>query len=218
MTENTRCAYPIDFIPNSQIPCIAGHPKNLILLTCDAFGILPPIARLNLNQAQYHFISGYTAKIAGTEDGIKEPTATFSACFGEPFIVWHPCKYAEMLAERIDRHEANAWLLNTGWVGGSFGRGGNRIPIAYTRAILDAIHSGELIKANYEIMDIFNFQIPLKVSGVPEDILHPERAWVNKKAYKNELEKLAQLFIQNFEKYKSRAKENILLAGPVICK
>lgn len=139
LTENTRCAYPIEFIPNAKIPCIGGHPRNIILLTCDAFGILPPVSKLTESQVMYHFISGYTAKIPGTEDGIVEPIATFSACFGAPFLVWHPTKYATMLAEKMSLHKANAWLVNTGWSGGAYGKG-KRISLKYSRAIIDAIH------------------------------------------------------------------------------
>lgn len=138
-TENTRCAYPIEYIPNAKIPCIAGHPTNLILLTCDAFGVLPPVSKLSSAQAMYHFISGYTAKIAGTEDGITEPQATFSACFGAPFLVWHPAKYAGMLAEKMHSHQADAWLINTGWNGGVYGTG-KRISLKYTRAIIDGTY------------------------------------------------------------------------------
>lgn len=165
LTENTRCAYPIEFIPNAKLPCIGGHPKNIILLTCDAFGVvgwereghaaltslyspttprsyinqLPPVAKLSPSQVMYHFISGYTAKIPGTEDGVKEPIATFSACFGQPFLVWHPTKYATMLADKMSHHQADAWLVNTGWSGGAYGKG-KRISLKYSRAIIDAIH------------------------------------------------------------------------------
>lgn len=139
LTENTRCAYPIEFIPNAKIPCVGGHPRNIILLTCDAFGVLPPVSKLTESQVMYHFISGYTAKIPGTEDGVKEPSATFSACFGQPFLVWHPTKYATMLAQKMREHKADAWLINTGWSGGAYGVG-KRISLKYSRAILDSIH------------------------------------------------------------------------------
>ncbi|KAJ2637575.1 Protein kinase C-like 1, partial [Coemansia sp. RSA 1287] len=146
ITENTRCAYPIEYIPNSKVPCIGGSPQNIILLTCDAFGVLPPVAKLTPAQAMYHFISGYTAKIAGTEEGVTEPEATFSACFGQPFLVWHPVKYAQMLAQKMQEHNVNVWLVNTGWSGGRYGVG-KRITLKHSRAIIDAIHSGELKQA-----------------------------------------------------------------------
>lgn len=235
LTENTRCAYPIDFIPRVQIPCIAGHPKNIVLLTCDAFGVLPPISSLSPAQTQYHFLSGYTAKIAGTEEGIKEPTETFSACFGEPFLVWHPTKYAAMLAERLQRHQANAWLLNTGWIGGKYttsttsaaidgdSSGGHRISLKHTRAILDAIHAGTLKppsaeSQDYEVMPVFGLHIPRQVPGVPDEILHPQRAWAHAgappNAYHAELARLAALFCRNFVKYAEVAGPEIEAAGP----
>jgi len=143
LTENTRASYPIEFINNAHIPCIGPHPKNLIMLCCDAFGVLPPVSKLTPEQAMYHFVSGYTAKVAGTEVGITEPQATFSACFGGAFLMWHPMKYASMLAEKMREHDTNAWLVNTGWIGGKYGVG-SRISLKYTRAIINAIHSGEL--------------------------------------------------------------------------
>src|SRR5690606_33729636 len=146
ITENTRGAYPIEAIPNARLPCIAGHPEHVIFLTCDAFGVLPPVSRLTPEQAEYHFISGYTAKVAGTEMGVKEPQATFSPCFGGPFLGWHPGKYAQMLSEKIRRHGAQVWLVNAGWTGGGYGVG-QRIKLNLTRAIIDAIYSGELAKA-----------------------------------------------------------------------
>ena len=143
LTQNTRASYPIEYIPNAKIPCVGGHPQNIILLTCDAFGVLPPVSRLTPAQAMYHFVSGYTAKVAGTEVGVTEPEATFSACYGAAFLVWHPTKYAEMLAEKMRTHGSQAWLVNTGWTGGGYGTG-SRIKLAYTRAIIDAIHAGDL--------------------------------------------------------------------------
>ena len=145
ITENTRCAYPLQYIPNAKLPAVSGHPNNIILLTCDGFGVLPPVSRLTQDQVIYHFIAGYTSKMAGTEEGITKPVAAFSSCYGEPFLVWHPVKYATMLAERLTQHNATAWLLNTGWVGGAKGK---RCPLKYTRAIVDAIHSGELAKVD----------------------------------------------------------------------
>merc|ERR1712241_264112 len=156
LTENTRVAYPLKFIPNARIPAKEPHqPKQIILLTCDAFGVLPPVSKLTPDQVMYHFISGYTAKVAGTEMGVTEPQATFSACFGAPFMVWHPAKYAELLAEKMAHHSADAWLINTGWTGGAHGEG-HRMSLKDTRAIIDAIHSGELAKAEYETIPRFN--------------------------------------------------------------
>ncbi|XP_073149198.1 phosphoenolpyruvate carboxykinase (ATP) 1 isoform X2 [Henckelia pumila] len=172
VTENTRAAYPIEYIPNAQLPCVASHPKNVILLACDAFGVLPPVSKLSLAQTMYHFISGYTALVAGTEEGVKEPQATFSACFGAAFIMLHPTKYAAMLSSKMQKHGATGWLVNTGWSGGSYGSG-SRIKLAYTRKIIDAIHSGSLLKAKYEKTEVFGLEIPTEIEGVPSEILEP---------------------------------------------
>lgn len=217
ITENTRCAYPIEYIPHAKIPCVAGHPKNLIMLTCDAFGVLPPVSKLTTAQAMYHFISGYTAKIAGTEDGITEPTATFSACFGQPFLVWHPTKYAHMLAERMHEHEADAWLINTGWIGGKFGVG-QRCPLKFTRAIIDAIHSGELAKAEYELYPVFNLHVPKTCANVPSEILHPERCWADPQMFEATRTKVAELFVENFYSYANLATAETVTAGPQLPK
>lgn len=182
ITENTRVAYPLEYIPNAVIPAVAAHPKNVIMLTCDAFGVLPPVAMLTPEQAMYHFISGYTAKIAGTEVGVTEPVATFSACFGEPFLVWHPAKYAELLAMKLRKHNTPCWLVNTGWSGGSYGVG-KRMSLKYTRAIIDAIHSGELIKAQTQTFPIFNLKVPVSCTGVPNDLLMPVNTWADKRKY-----------------------------------
>lgn len=215
ITENTRCAYPIEYIPNALIPCIAGHPKNIIMLTFDAFGVLPPVSKLTSAQAMYHFISGYTAKVAGTEDGVSKPSATFSACFGQPFLIWHPTVYAKMLAERMHQHKADAWLINTGWIGGCIGsEKGHRISLKYTRAILDAIHSGELAKSEDELWQVFNLRVPMKCTGVPCEILHPERAWDDLKAYQASRQELARLFTANFEQYAAHADPKVLASGP----
>ncbi|CAN7120319.1 phosphoenolpyruvate carboxykinase (ATP)-like [Brassica rapa] len=221
VTENTRAAYPIEFIPNAKIPCVGPHPKNVILLACDAFGVLPPVSKLNLAQTMYHFISGYTALVAGTEDGIKEPTGTFSACFGAAFIMLHPTKYAAMLAEKMKRQGATGWLVNTGWSGGSYGVG-NRIKLAYTRKIIDAIHSGSLLEANYKKTDIFGFEIPTEIEGIPSEILDPVNSWSDKKAHKETLLKLGGLFKKNFETFANqkigvdgKLTEEILAAGPI---
>jgi len=218
LTENTRCAYPIEYIPNAKIPCIAGHPKNIILLTCDAFGVLPPVAKLTSAQAMYHFISGYTAKIAGTEEGVTEPQATFSACFGQPFLVWHPIKYATMLADKMQHHAADAWLINTGWNGGKYGVG-KRISLKYSRAIIDAIHNGELAKAEYETYPVFNLHIPKKVTGVPSEVLNPKKSWLaSPEDYDKTLHALAGLFVKNFQLYAGQCTSSpeILASGPKI--
>ncbi|KAB5568781.1 hypothetical protein DKX38_002574 [Salix brachista] len=220
VTENTRAAYPIDYIPNAKIPCVGPHPKNIILLACDAFGVLPPVSKLSLAQTMYHFISGYTALVAGTEDGIKEPQATFSACFGAAFIMMHPTRYAAMLSEKMQKHGATGWLVNTGWSGGSYGSG-KRIKLAYTRRIIDAIHSGSLLNANYKKTEVFGLEIPTEIEGVPSEILDPVNTWTDKNAYKDSQLKLAGLFKKNFgvfTNYKigknSTLAEEILAAGP----
>lgn len=214
LTENTRCAYPIDYIPNAKLPCVGGHPSHIILLTCDAFGVLPPVSKLTPQQVSYHFISGYTAKIAGTEEGITEPQATFSTCFGAPFLIWHPTKYASMLAEKMKQHAASAWLINTGWNGGAYGTG-KRISLKYSRAIIDAIHSGELDKVEYDTYPTFNLQIPKSCPGVPADVLNPAKSWLGtKENYDAMLLKLAGLFAENFKAYADKADASVLSAGP----
>ncbi|XP_028234823.1 phosphoenolpyruvate carboxykinase (ATP)-like isoform X1 [Glycine soja] len=219
VTENTRAAYPIDYIPNVKLPCVGPHPKNVILLACDAFGVLPPVSKLSLSQTMYHFISGYTALVAGTEEGIKEPQATFSACFGAAFIMLHPTKYAAMLAEKMQNHGATGWLVNTGWSGGSYGCG-SRIKLSYTRKIIDAIHSGSLLDVEYKKTEIFGLEIPTEVEGVPSEILEPENTWSDKQAYKETLLKLAGLFKNNFETFtygeNNQVTKEILAAGPII--
>ncbi|KAF9588944.1 hypothetical protein IFM89_017623 [Coptis chinensis] len=221
VTENTRAAYPIEYIPNAKIPCIGPHPKNVILLACDAFGVLPPVSKLSLAQTMYHFISGYTALVAGTEEGIKEPQATFSACFGAAFIMLHPTKYAAMLAEKMQKHGATGWLVNTGWSGGSYGSG-NRIKLPYTRKIIDAIHSGSLLNVNYAKTEVFGLEIPTEVEGVPSEILQPMNTWSDKKAYNETLLKLGGLFKKNFAVYldykigkDNKLTEEIAAAGPI---
>src|SRR5690606_9378341 len=197
ITQNTRGAYPIEFIRNAAIPCVAGHPTDILFLTCDAFGVLPPVSRLNASQAMYHFISGYTAKVAGTEVGIDEPQATFSPCFGGPFLVWHPSKYAEMLAQKIQEHHVNVWLVNTGWSGGGYGVGA-RMPLKVTRAIVDAIHSGLLLEAPTVEDPVFGLAIPRQVPQVPDSILIPRETWKHPDAYDAAAAKLATLFQENF--------------------
>lgn len=213
ITQNTRCSYPIEYIPNAEIPCVGGHPSNIILLTCDAFGVLPPVSRLSPEQAMYHFISGYTAKVAGTEMGVTEPEATFSACFGAAFMVWHPTKYAELLSDKMQKHGANAWLVNTGWSGGSYGVG-SRFKLRYTRAIIDAIHSGELANAPTVTDPVFQVQVPTACKGVPSELLIPRGTWANPEQYDRVANKLATLFSNNFKGYADQASEALLAASP----
>ena len=213
ITENTRASYPIEYIDNAKIPCVGGHPKNIIFLTCDAFGVLPPVSKLSAAQAMYHFISGYTAKVAGTEQGVTEPQATFSACFGAAFMVWHPSKYAELLAEKIKNHDAKVWLVNTGWSGGGYGEGA-RMKLSYTRSIIDAIHSGELDQAECKNDQVFGFEVPLACRDIPKDVLWAESSWKDKAKYAETQAKLAKLFKDNFEKYKSGCSAEIINAGP----
>jgi phosphoenolpyruvate carboxykinase (ATP) len=217
LTENTRCAYPIEYIENTKIPCVStNHPKNIILLTCDARGVLPPISKLSREQTMYHFISGYTSKMAGTEVGVTEPQATFSSCFAQPFLALHPMRYASMLADKIEEHKTNAWLLNTGWVGAGATTGGKRCPLKYTRAILDAIHSGELANVEYEEYGVFNLSVPKTCPNVPEDLLNPAKSWTGKADFSTEVTKLASLFAENFKKYADQATSGVLAAGPQI--
>jgi phosphoenolpyruvate carboxykinase (ATP) len=213
LTENTRTAYSLDSIANAKLPAVAAHPTNIILLTCDAFGVLPPVSRLTPEQAMYHFVSGYTAKIAGTEQGVTEPQATFSACFGAAFMVWHPSKYATMLAERIAKHGSKAWLVNTGWSGGAYGVG-KRMDLDVTRAIIDAIHSGALDDVPTKTDPVFGLAIPTRCHGVPEHLLIPANAWRNPSDYQNTANRVAQLFVKNFEKYAKDSPPEIKAAGP----
>jgi phosphoenolpyruvate carboxykinase (ATP) len=213
LTENTRACYPIEFIPAARIPCVGGHPRNIVFLACDAFGVLPPVSRLTPGQAMYHFISGYSAKVAGTEVGVTEPEATFSACFGAPFLVWHPTKYAGLLAEQMQRHHASAWLVNTGWSGGSY-PGGERMPLAYTRAIIDAIHNGSLQDAATDVDPQFGMAVPVECPGVPGEVLRPARSWSDGAAYGRAARKLAQLFTKNFGQYADAASEEIRAGAP----
>ncbi len=213
ITDNTRCSYPIEYIANAKLPCVAGHPNNVIFLTCDAFGVLPPVSKLSNEQAMYHFISGYTAKVAGTEVGVTEPQATFSSCFGQPFIVWHPTKYAELLAQKLTKHNAQCWLVNTGWSGGGYGVGA-RMKLKYTRAIIDAIHSGELKNAPTSEDPIFGLAVPTECSNVPPEMLQPRNTWSDKAAYDTAARKLASLFTENFKKFSDQASEEVRRAGP----
>jgi phosphoenolpyruvate carboxykinase (ATP) len=200
ITQNTRGAYPIDFIKNAQIPCVAGHPTDVIFLTCDAFGVLPPVSKLSPDQAMYHFISGYTAKVAGTEMGVTEPQATFSPCFGGPFLVWRPSKYAELLAAKMEQHGARAWLVNTGWTGGPYGVG-TRMKLALTRAIITAIHSGQLADVETVADPVFGVAVPKACPGVPPELLIPRQTWKEPQSYDAAARKLAGLFHTNFKQF-----------------
>jgi phosphoenolpyruvate carboxykinase (ATP) len=213
ITENTRLCYPLEFMPDVKLPAMGGHPKNIIFLTCDAYGVLPPVSKLTPEQAMYHFMAGYTAKVAGTELGVKEPSPTFSACFGEAFLVWHPSKYAELLSQKLKKHGAQTWLINTGWTGGKYGVG-KRMSLPATRKIIDAIHSGELAKVPTSPSEIFGLHIPTSCPGVDVSILSPKNTWTDKQAYDLTLKQLANKFIQNFEKYKAGSAPEIFQAGP----
>ncbi len=214
ITENTRASYPLEFIANSVPDKKAGHPKNIILLTCDASGVMPPIARLSPNQALYQFISGYTSKIAGTEVGLgKEPEITFSACFGGPFMVHHPYKYAELLKRKIERYGAQCWLVNTGWVGGPYGVG-KRISIRHTRALLNAALTGKLDHVTFTSDPIFGFEVPEHCPEVPDEVLMPASSWSDKKEYDRRYKDLAMRFKQNFGKFEDQTPQEIIEAGP----
>ena len=213
LTENTRGAYPLEFIDNSMPSGQAGHPSNIIMLTADAFGVLPPIARLSPSAAMYHFLSGYTAKVAGTEKGITEPKATFSTCFGAPFMVLHPTVYAEFLGKRIARHDAKVWLVNTGWTGGAYGVG-SRMKIAHTRAMIRAALAGELDQVPYRTDAIFNLEVPQEVPGVPAEVLNPRSTWKNPAAYDEQARKLARMFVENFKSFEADAAPDVKAAGP----
>ncbi len=211
-TQNTRVSYPIDYIDNAKIPCVGGQPRNVIFLTCDAFGVLPPVSRLTPEQAMYHFISGYTAKVAGTEMGVTEPQATFSACFGAAFMVWHPMKYAELLSDLIRKNNTKVWLVNTGWSGGAYGVG-QRFSLKYTRAIIDAILNNSLSDVKYEA-DVFGLSYPASCEGVPSEVLNPVNTWSDKTSFAKTAKKLADLFRKNFESYVDQANEEVIAAAP----
>lgn len=213
ITQNTRASYPISYIDNVQIPCVAGHPNHIIFLTCDAFGVFPPVSKLTPEQASYHFISGYTAKVAGTEMGVTEPEATFSANFGAAFMMWHPNKYAELLAEKMKEHNTTAWLVNTGWTGGGYGVG-SRIKLKYTRAIIDAIHNGGFDDADWVTDEHFGFSIPTSCPNVPAELLLPRNTWDDKEKYDNVKQKLIGLFQNNFKQFEAQVHPAIIKAGP----
>lgn len=212
-TENTRAAYPIGFIPNASESGTAGHPASIVFLTADAFGVLPPISRLDTDQAKYHFLSGYTAKVAGTERGVTEPQATFSTCFGAPFMPLKPNLYAEMLGERIEEHGTRVWLLNTGWTGGPYGTG-NRISLRYTRAMVEAALQGGLDVVSYRRDAIFGFEVPESCPGVPTEMLDPRRTWTDKDGYDRQAKRLAEMFRDNFEQFQQSVGKSVLNAAP----
>ncbi|MFD2915666.1 phosphoenolpyruvate carboxykinase (ATP) [Psychroserpens luteus] len=215
VTENTRAAYPINFIDNAKNPSIGGAPTNIFFLTCDAFGVLPPISKLTVGQAMYHFISGYTAKVAGTEAGITEPQTTFSACFGEPFLPLHPTKYAELLGKKLKENNVNVWLVNTGWSGGAYGIG-ERIKLSYTRAMIIAALDGKLDQVDYLKHTVFGLQMPIECEGVPSNILNPKNTWENPQKYDETAEKLAAQFNENFKMYQSFANGEIRSGAPKV--
>lgn len=213
VTENTRTSYPIHYIDNAVEPSMGGVPENIFFLTCDAYGVLPPISKLNKGQAMYHFISGYTAKVAGTEAGITEPQTAFSACFGAPFLPLHPTKYAEMLGDKMKKHDVNIWLINTGWSGGPYGTG-SRIRLPFTRAMISAALEGKLNDVEFKSHPIFGVQMPTSCPGVPSEILDPVNTWENKEDYEQKANNLAQSFIKNFAKYEEFANDEIMAGSP----
>jgi phosphoenolpyruvate carboxykinase (ATP) len=212
-TENTRVSYPISHIANIATPSMGGHPKNIFFLTCDAYGVLPPISRLTPGQAMYWFLSGYTAKVAGTEAGITEPKTVFSACFGAPFLPLHPTTYADMLGERMKKHKANVWLVNTGWSGGAYGVG-ERMKLRHTRAMIGAALHGALDTVHYVGHPVFGVNMPTTCPDVPAEILDPRNTWKDKAAYDAQADALAQAFQSNFNKYRGSASTEIIAAEP----
>ncbi len=213
LTENTRGAYPLSFIENWVPSGQAGHPLNIVMLTADAFGVMPPIARLTPAGAMYHFLSGYTAKVAGTEKGVTEPKATFSTCFGAPFMVWHPTVYAKLLGERIARHRVRAWLVNTGWTGGPYGVG-TRMKIAHTRAMIRAALGGALEDVPFENDPAFNVEVPRVCPDVPAEALRPRGTWRNPGDYDAQAARLAAMFVENFKAFEGHATPDVREAGP----
>jgi phosphoenolpyruvate carboxykinase (ATP) len=215
ITENTRVSYPIHHIANIANPSMASAPKNIFFLTCDAFGVLPPISKLSTGQAMYHFISGYTAKVAGTEEGITEPSTTFSACFGAPFLPLHPTRYAELLGEKMKNSKVNVWLVNTGWSGGPYGIG-SRLSLKYTRSLITAAIEGDLNNVEYSTHEVFGLAMPTKCINVPSEILSPKNTWEDKDAYDLKANELAQAFNSNFEKYSDFASQEMLDSAPIL--
>ena len=215
ITENTRVSYPLHFISNACPQARGNTPEHIFFLTCDAYGVLPPISRLTPEQAMYQFISGYTARVAGTETGVTEPKATFSACFGAPFLPLHPGKYAEMLGKKLKENKAQVWLINTGWTGGPYGKG-SRIKLAYTRAMITAVLEGKLTETEFKNFPIFNFQIPTACIGVPSEVLDPGNTWNNREAYTKKAKALAEMFNKNFQKYAAGVSQEIKAAAPIL--
>jgi phosphoenolpyruvate carboxykinase (ATP) len=215
VTENTRAAYPIEFIDNAVHPSVGGTPDNIFFLTCDAFGVLPPISKLTAGQAMYHFISGYTAKVAGTEAGITEPQTTFSACFGKPFLPLHPTKYAELLGKKLKENKVNVWLVNTGWSGGAYGAG-ERIKLSYTRAMISAVLENKLKDVDFISDAAFGLQMPVECEGVPSEILNPKNTWTDPSEYDEKALNLATQFAENFKEFESFAGKEIMEGGPVL--
>ena len=213
VTENTRASYPLHYISNFMPNGRGGHPRNIVFLTADAYGVLPPVAKLTRDQAMYYFLSGYTAKVAGTERGVKEPQATFSSCFGAVFLVWHPCKYAEMLGRLIEEHHADVWLVNTGWTGGAYGVG-SRMKLSHTRRMVHALLHGDLSNAKTATDPVFGLAVPTEISGVPKGILKPRETWKDGAAYDAQAKKLAGMFRENFTKFESLVSEAVRNAGP----
>ncbi len=214
-TENTRVAYPINYIDNAILPSIAGIPKNIFFLTADAFGVLPPISRLTPGQAMFHFISGYTAKVAGTEAGVTEPQLTFSACFGKAFLPLHPTRYAGLLGEKLQKHNVNVWLVNTGWTGGAYGVG-KRMKLAYTRAMITAALNGEFDQISFEADPVFGLCIPLSCPNVPAKILNPRNTWTDRREYDKKANELALAFVNNFKQFEADASEEMLASFPKV--
>ncbi len=215
ITQNTRTSYPIEFVPDAKIPCVGSHANNIIFLTCDAYGVLPPVSRLSPEQAMYHFINGYTAKVAGTEVGVEEPEATFSACFGAAFLILHPMRYAELLAQKMRDHDSRAWLVNTGWTGGAFGTG-SRIKLKYTRAIINAINDQKLIDAPTKTDPFFKVGIVTSCPGVPDDVLTPRETWADQDAFDETARKVVRAFNKNFEQFSDEAGPEVLAAAPSV--
>ena len=215
LTENTRCAYPLHFIDNASSSGIAPHPRNIIMLTADAFGVLPPISRLSPAQAMYHFLSGYTAKVAGTEKGVTEPEATFSTCFGAPFMPRHPSEYGNLLRHLIARHKVKCWLVNTGWTGGAHGKGA-RMPIKATRTMLSAVLDGTLNDVEFRTDANFGFEVPVSVAGVDDGILDPKSTWSDEQAYDKQAQGLVEMFVRNFAKFEPHVDNEVIKAAPVV--
>jgi len=213
ITENTRASYPIHYIANAVLSGRGGHPRHVVFLTADAFGVMPPIARLDPRQAMYHFLSGYTARVAGTERGVTEPSATFSACFGAPFLPRHPSVYAEMLGKRLEEHGSQVWLINTGWSGGAYGTG-SRMKLGYTRAMINAALEGRLSKGGFTPDPVFRIEVPNEVPGVPREILNQRSTWPSAAAYDEAAAKLAKMFKDNFAKFEKQVSAEVKAAGP----